>query len=103
MSAPIDLPFSVPWGSCAGSTLYSAYCQYFKRGRTRPIVTAKWNHQSNPAPRSDNNWQLSSRRSIDLHGFADDHAYKKGFPGNSRESEVKTIKDLEQCVTRIKT
>ena len=44
---------------------------------------------------ADRNWQLSSRRPIDLHSFADNHAYKKGFPGNSRECEVKSIKDLE--------
>ena len=56
-----------------------------------------------PAPESDSNQQLSPGRSIDLRGFADDHAYKKGFSGNSRESEVKTIKDLEQCATRIKS
>ena len=46
---------------------------------------------------------MSSRRPIDLHGFADDHAYKKGFPGNLRESKAETIRDLEQCATRIKS
>ena len=102
-SAPIHLPFSVLQGSCAGPTLYSAYASILREviqellsqpeGTTNQILT----------PESDSNWQLSSGRPIDLHGFADNHVYKKGFPGNSRESEVKTIKDLEQCATRIKS
>ena len=57
----------------------------------------------NLTPESDSNQQSSSRRPIDLHWFDDDDAYKKGFPGNSRECEVKTIKDWEQCATRIKS
>ena len=102
-SAPIHLPFWVLQGCCAGPTLYSAYASILREviqellsqpeGTTNQILT----------PESDSNWQLSSGRPTDLHGFADNHAYKKGFPGNSRESEVKTIKDLEQCATRIKS
>ena len=80
-SAPIDLPYSVLQGSCAGPTLYSAYASTLReviqellsqpRGTTNQILT----------PELESNWQLSSGRPIDLHWFADDHAYKKGFPG----------------------
>ena len=102
-SAPIDLPFSFPQGSCAGPTLYSVYASTLREVIQDPLSQSKGTTNQIPAPESDSNWQLSSRRPIDLHRFADDHAYKKGFPGNSRESEVKTIKDLEQCATRIKS
>ena len=102
-SAPIDLPFSVPQGSCAGPTLYSAYASTSREVIQDPLFQPEGTTGQIPASRSDSTWQLSSMRPIDLHGFADDHAYKKGFPGNSRESEVDTIKDLEQCATRIKS
>ena len=102
-SAPIDLPFSFPQGSCAGPTLYSVYASTLREVIQDPLSQSKGTTNQIPAPESDSNWQLSSGRPIDLHRFADDHAYKKGFPGNSRESEVKTIKDLEQCATRIKS
>ena len=102
-SAPIDLPFSVPQGSCAGPTLYSAYASILREVIQDPLSQPEGTISQIPASWSDSTWQLHSRRPIDLHGFADDHAYKKGFPGNSRESEVDTIKDLEQCATRIKS
>ena len=102
-SDPIDLPFSVPLGSCAGPTLYSAYASTLREVMQDPLSQPEGTTSQIPASQSDSTWQLSSRRPIDLHGFADDHAYKKGFPGNLRESEVDTIKDLEQCVTRIKS
>ena len=103
MSASIDLPFLVPRRSCAGPTLYSTYASTLREVIQDPLSQPKGTPSQIPAPELDSNWQLSSGRPIDLHGFADDHAYKKGFPGNSRESEVKTIKDLEQCATRIKS
>ena len=68
-----------------------------------PLSQSKGTTNQISAPESDSNPQLSPGRSIDLHGFADDHPHKKGFPGNSRESEVKTIKDLEECATRSKS
>ena len=101
MSAPNDLPFSVPQGSCAGPTLYSAYASTLREVIQDQLSQPNGTTYQILAPWSDSNWQLSSGRPIDLHGFADDHAYKKGFPGNLREGEVKTIKDLEQ--TRIKS
>ena len=94
-SAPIDLPFSVPQGSCAGPILYSAYASTLREVIQNPLLQPKGTTNQILAPQSDSNWQLSSGRPIDLHGFADDHAYKKGFPGNLKESEIKTIKDLE--------
>ena len=102
-SAPINLPFSVPKGSCAGPILYSAYTSTLREVIQDPLSQPEGPISQIPASRSNSTWQLSSRRPIDLHGFADDHAYKKGFPGNSRGSEVNTIKDLEQCATRIKS
>ena len=92
-SAPIDLPLSVPQGSCAGPTLYSAYASTLREVIQDPLSQPEGTISQIPASWSDSTWQLSSRRPIDLHGFADDHAYKKGFPGNLRESEVDTIKD----------
>ena len=102
-SAPIDLPFSVPQGSCAGPTLYSTYVSTLREVIQDPLSQPEGTISQIPASRSDSTWQLSSRRPIDLHGFADDHTYKKGFPGNLGESEVDTMKDLEQCATRIKS
>ena len=44
----------------------------------------------------------STNKSIDLHGFADDHAYKKSFAAKSQMDEINTMGDLENCATRIK-
>ena len=102
-SALIDIPFLVPQGSCAGPTLYSACASTLREVIQDLLSQPKGTTNQILAPELDSNWQINSGRPIDLYGFADDHAYKKGFPGNSRESEVKTIKDLEQCATRIKS
>ena len=87
-SAPVDLPFWVLQGSCAGPTLYSAYASTLREVIQEPLSQPGGTTNQNLAPELDSNWQLSSGRPIDLHGFADDHAYKKGFPGDSRECEV---------------
>ena len=52
ISKVMDLPFSVPQGSCYGANLYLAYAS------TLQEVIPK---------------------EIDLHGFADDHGYKMAF------------------------
>ena len=39
---------------------------------------------------------------IVLHGFADDHAYKKSFATKSRTDETNTIGELVNCASRIK-
>ena len=93
-SALIDLPFSVLQGSCVGPTFYSVYASTLREVIQDLLSQPKGTTNQIPAPESDSNSQLSPRRSIDLHGFADDHAYKKGLPGNSRQSEVNTIKDF---------
>ena len=38
---------------------------------------------------------------IELHGFADDHSYKKSF-AKSRVEEINMMRDLESCAERIK-
>ena len=91
----VDLPLLVLHGSCAGPTLYSCYASTLREVIQEQLSQPGGTTTQNLALELDCNWQLSSGRPIDLHGFADDHAYKKGFPGNSRECEVKTIKDLE--------
>ena len=101
--APVNLPFSILQGSCAGPTLYSAYASTLREVTQELLSQPRGTTNQSLAPELDRNWQLISERPIDLHGFADNHAYKKGFPGNSRECEVKTIKDLEWCATRIKS
>ena len=93
--APVDLPFSVLQGSCAGPTLYCAYASTLREVIQEPLSQDGGTATQNSTQESDQNQQLSSGRPIYLHGFGDDHIYKKGFPGNSRECEVKTIKDLE--------
>ena len=84
-SALVDLPFSVPQGYCTGPTLYSAYASTLREVIQEPLSQPRGTTNHNFASESNSNWQLSSGRPLDLHGFADDHAYKKGFPGNSRE------------------
>ena len=44
----------------------------------------------------------STDKPIDLHGFADDHTYKKLFATKSQMDEINTIGNLENYATRIK-
>ena len=44
----------------------------------------------------------STYKPIDLHGFADDHVYKKSFAAKSRTDETNTMGELENCALRIK-
>ena len=44
-----------------------------------------------------------TNKPIELHGFADDHAYKKLFVAKSQVEEINTIGDLENCAERIKS
>ena len=64
-SKEIDLPFSVPQGSCAGPVLYSAYASTLQE-----VI-----NDYDESPRKNN--------PIELHSFADDHAYKKSFAAKS--------------------
>ena len=83
-SKEIELPFSVPQGSCAGPVLYSAYASTLQE-----VI-------------QDPNESSSTYKPIDLHGFVDDHAYKKSFPSKSRTDKTNTMGELVNCATRIK-
>ena len=72
---PIDLPFCILQGSVAGQVAYSAYASTI-----REVIPPQ----------------------VDLHGYADDHAYKKSFLANSREAESDTIEQLQNCARVIK-
>ena len=40
---------------------------------------------------------------INLHGFADDHVMKKSFRiTNENSNELKTVRDLEECISQVK-
>ena len=64
-SKEIELPFSVPQGSCAGPVLYSAYTSTLQE-----VI-------------NDQDESPIINKPIELHGFADDHAYKKPFVAKS--------------------
>jgi exonuclease III len=70
------LDFSVPQGSVAGPSLYSAYASTMRKC----------------VP--DN---------IDLHGYADDHALKISFSANNTAQEKSAIIELENCLAHVKT
>ena len=84
-SIEIELSFSVPQGSCAGPVLYSAYASTLQE-----VI-------------QDLDGSSSTYKSIDLHGFADDHVYKKLFAAKSRTDETNTMGELENCASRIKS
>ena len=70
LSEPIDLPFCVLQGSVAGPVAYSAYASTL-----REVILPQ----------------------VDLHGYADDHAYKLSFLANPREAESDTLEQLQIC------
>ena len=70
---PVD--FSIPQGSFLGPVLFLAY-----------ISTLR----------------LEVPRSIDLHGFANDHVMKKAFLASKCNEEDKTIHQLQDCCMRVK-
>ena len=73
-SSAKNLDFSVPQGSVADPTLYSVYATTMKKC----------------VP--DN---------VDLRGYADDHALKKSFLGNDRNSESNTKHVLENSLKQV--
>ena len=83
-SKEIDLPFSVPQGSCAVPVLCSAYASTLQE-----VI-------------NDQDESPGINKPIELHGFADDHAYKKSFVAKSRIDEINMMGDLENCTKRIK-
>ena len=70
------LDFSVPQGSGAGPSFYSAYASTM-----RDIVPA----------------------TVDIHGYADDHALKKAFKASSRTDEITSIASLRSVIFDIKS
>lgn len=70
---PLD--FSVPQGSVAGPSLYSAYASTMNE-----IIPT----------------------TVDIHGYADDHALKTSFAGSSRNEETDTIQTLQDLAVVIK-
>ena len=83
-SKEIELPFLVPQGSCAGPVLYSAYASTLQE-----VI-------------NDQDESPSINKPIELHGFADNHAYKKSFVAKSQVDEINMMGDLENCAKRIK-
>ena len=65
---PVDLPFCILQGSMAGPVEYSAYASTLKE-----VIPPQ----------------------VDLHEYADDHTYEKGFLANSREAESKQWNNLK--------
>ena len=64
-SKEIELPFSVPQGSCDGPVLYSVYASTLQE-----VI-------------NDQDESPSINRPIELYGFVDNHAYKKSFVAKS--------------------
>ena len=71
-----SLDFSVPQGSGAGPSFYSAYASTM-----RDIVPT----------------------TVDIHGYADDHALKKAFKASSRTDEITSIASLRRVIFNIKS
>ena len=67
----------MPQGSCGEPTYYSAYASTLQEC-------------------------IPDDLELELHGFVDDHAYKKSFAAKSRTDETKTMGELVNCVSRIK-
>ena len=78
MSEFINLPLSVPQGSCGEPTYYSAYASTLQEC-------------------------IPDDLELEPHDFSDDHAYKKLIDANSRYQEYKIMCDLSHCVSEIKT
>ena len=74
-STPRELPFSVPQGSCAGPVLYSMYASTIQH--------------------------IIMNNQISLYGYADNHGLRMTCKPDA-ESEISTVKDLQDCLTSVK-
>ena len=75
-SSPRDLSFSVPQGSCAGPILYLAYASTMEK-------------------------EIDTQ--IGIHGYADDHAFRKTFKPSDRLNEQSAIGILENTAEVVKS
>ena len=74
-SSKLELPFSVPQGSCAGAQFFNLYCSMIQE-----IV--------NPP--------------LNLHGFADDHTVGNKFKPGEWSEEARCMCELEECAANLK-
>ena len=75
-SPKIDINYSVPQGSCAGGEIFNSYC----------------------SPLGD-----IMQDSLNLNGYADDHALNHPFNPNDRNDKKDTVQQMEMCMTNVKT
>ena len=95
-SEEIDVKFSVPHGSMFVPVLHSTYANTLEEiVNNVNITTIKDDQVGTSGERSYNQKDAI----INLHGFADDHVMKKSFKiTNDNSNELKTIRDLEECI-----
>ena len=74
-SSKIELPFSVPQGSCTGAQLFNLYCRMMQEIVNPPLT---------------------------LHGFADDHRVGNKFKPGEWSEEARCMCDLEECAADLK-
>ena len=99
-SEETELKFSVPQGSIFGPVFYSTYAS------TLEEITNNVNRMTNMEDQVGTSGGRSYNQRetiINLHGFADDHVMKKSFRiTNDNSDELKTIRDLEECLSQVK-
>ena len=94
------MKFSVPQGSIFGPVLYSTYASTLEEVINNVNRTVNMDDQVGTSGERSNNQKETI---INLHGFADDHVMKKSFRiTNNNSNELKTIRDLEECISQVK-
>ena len=94
------MKFSVPQGSIFGPVLYSTYANTPEEVINNVNRTINMDDQVGTSGERSNNQKETI---INLHGFADDHVMKKSFRiTNNNSNELKTIRDLEECISQVK-
>ena len=73
-SVAINMPFSVPQGSCAGPVLYNVYCSTLN--------------------------QYIQEYNTDIKGYADDTLMSVSFKAGVHQEELQSINDLEECLMK---
>ena len=99
-SEEIDVKFLIPQRSIFGPVLYSTYTSILEE------IINNVNRTTNMDDQVDTSGERSYNQKetiINLHGFADDHVMKKSFRiTNNNSNELKTIRDLEECISQVK-